>query len=995
MTYHVEVSPTVKQSTHHVSLTDGKKTLGLIICDSKGAADPFNISAAPNQRSSLRTKTGTTKYEDLEEPWSATAQDDWSGGRALEDYENDTTRFFDSRRCQTAFNQIYNGPLDYYAVGLKDSLTNWPGSVSWKSLFAGCAYGYQFTLDSSMTAGQVYILLRRRGTPKAGLKVDLCQNDNGKPGTVLETHTYTVTEIPDVLSEWRKFTFTDRTLASGVYWIKISTTAGEFSDNCWQIGVKASAEPSTYYYNGTSWSTTVNHDIYYRICAGDTGRSARFFTYKQLTFALTQLPSGSPKLYINGDIGEADSNSGHLDQVIDATKSWTTNQWKGCRVGIIAGTGIAETGSVWRTIVSNDATTLTVDENWEIQHDTTTVYVITDTDHFYEIPALTHGLTGYVWDICITNDIIYFAQGDSIAIQKLRWKGGSWASMADSFTHKINGTDMTISNCAMYLKTVRDTSGLVLWRANNNDANHQISISMTAVTDWLANAITVANYTTEISSSNDDVYTAGVDFGKPDDVAIMYKLTAGTVSGTDHPVFEVTLQSSEDNVVYEDVHTVSIDTSASEVYFACSTKKRYRRLNIRIAAGTGSKLSSVKVETVNHSKFIGTHTFNDSYGKITSLAEYPMMTNSLYKTLWINREGMIHSISSEGVVDTINLEELATVMEEWNGKTAAIHNVYYYVRWMQGSIQRYYNLQLDSVGPDRDAGLPEERRGQIADMLPYPGRYFCAIDAGEEGFSSVLLNNNSGWHEIYRAPNPGERIRALGYLPISGKRPDRLWVSVGDDIVWLVMPSNTLKAYYDDQAEYTHESILVSSWMSIGMVDVIKQWGSMNVMAENLIEDEVYIEADYQIDQDPTWYPMSEFYHESPTQEIKFKDDFGVSAKRLRYRLRLQTKNKTKTPFIKAVVMKTVIKVATKYCYAMSCRNVVEDVNLRGEMEDITPWDRLTILTEWANNATALRMNCFTDPFDDHIVFVDPPTFQNLRETKTPGNLVQITLNEI
>ena len=475
----------------------------------------------------------------------------------------------------------------------------------------------------------------------------------------------------------------------------------------------------------------------------------------------------------------------------------------------------------------------------------------------------------------------------------------------------------------------------------------------------------------------------------------MYKLTAGTISGTDHPVFEVTLQSSEDNVVYEDVNTVSIDTSASEIYFACSTKKRYRRLNIRIAAGTGSKLSSVKVETVNHSKFIGTHTFNDSYGKITSLAEYPMMTNSLYKTLWINREGMIHSISSEGVVDTINLEELATVMEEWNGKAAAIHNVYYYVRWMQGSIQRYYNLQLDSVGPDRDAGLPEERRGQIADLLPYPGRYFCAIDAGKEGYSSVLLNNNSGWHEIYRAPNPGEQIRALGYLPISGKRPDRLWISVGDDIVWLVMPSNTLKAYYDDQAEYTHESVLVSSWMSIGMVDVIKQWGSMNVMAENLIEDEVYIEADYQIDQDPTWYPMSEFYHESPTQEIKFKDDFGVSAKRLRYRLRLQTNDKTKTPFIKAVVMKTVIKVATKYCYAMSCRNVVEDVNLRGEMEDITPWDRLTILTEWANNATALRMNCFTDPFDDHIVFVDPPTFQNLRETKTPGNLVQITLNEI
>ena len=107
---------------------------------------------------------------------------------------------------------------------------------------------------------------------------------------------------------------------------------------------------------------------------------------------------------------------------------------------------------------------------------------------------------------------------------------------------------------------------------------------------------------------------------------------------------------------------------------------------------------------------------------------------------------------------------------------------------MRGGIQRYYNQQVDSVGPDKDTGLPEDRQGQIADLCVYPGRYFAAIDAGD-GYSSVLMNNNSGWHEIYRAPNPGERIRHLGYQAISGTRPDRLWISVGDDIVWLVMPS--------------------------------------------------------------------------------------------------------------------------------------------------------------------------------------------------------------
>lgn len=998
--YNVEVSPEIEQSTHHVSLSDGKKTLGLIICDSKGAADPFNLSASPNQRSALRTKSGSTKYEDLEEPWSATAQDNWSGGRALEDYENDTTRFFDSKRCQTAFEQIYCAPLEYYATGLKDAVTNYPGSVYWRTMYAGNYLVRQIDLDNAMQAGEIYILLRRRGTPKAGLTVELAADIEG--GTVLESHSYTTDEITDVISEWKKFTFDERTLPAGAVFLRIGSSVGDTTDY-WQIGVKPEGnEQKTYTYDA-GWNPTSLFDVYFRVCAANTGRKARFFTYNQLTMAISQLPSGDPKLYINGDIGMAEANTGQMNKVIDSTKHWTVNEWRGCRVGIIRGTGVAEHVSVWRTIVSNDADSLTTDEPWMIEQDTSTTYIITDTERFTEIDPATHGLTGYVTDIVVVNGIIYFAQGDEIPIRKMKWSAGIWTSIPDEYQHTIQPAgsplpareEVTIRNCAMYLQTVRDTTGLILWRGQNNDDNHQISISQSAITDWRDEQIVLADYTTTINSNNDDVYTAGVDFGKPDDVAMMYKITAGTITGTKLPKFRVMIQGSEDNIIYEDIKSVDLDASQEEIYLACTSHKRWRRCHITIIAGTSPTMSGVRVETVANSKFIGKAAFNDSYGKITGLAEYPQMMNSQYKTLWINREGMIHSISGDGVVDTINLEELSTVMEEGNGSTSMVHNIYYYVRWMWGGIQRYYNQQLDSVGPDRDAGLPEDRQGAISDMLGYPGRYFAAIDAGEDGYSSVLLNNNTGWHEIYRAPNAGERITALGYQAVAGKRPDRLWISVGDDIIWLVMPSNTLKAYYDKAAEYTHESVLVSSWMSIGMIDVIKQWGSMNIMAENLEDEAVYIEADYQIDQDPTWYPMSGHYVESPDQEILFNDAFGVSAKRLRYRLRLQTNDKSKTPFIKAVVMKTVIRVGTKYCYAMSCRNVIDDVNLRGEVEDISPWDRLATLISWADNATALRLHAFTDPFDDKRVFLDPPTISNLREVKRQGNILQITLNEI
>ena len=73
----------------------------------------------------------------------------------------------------------------------------------------------------------------------------------------------------------------------------------------------------------------------------------------------------------------------------------------------------------------------------------------------------------------------------------------------------------------------------------------------------------------------------------------------------------------------------------------------------------------------------------------------------------------------------------------------------------------------------------------------------------------------------------------------------------------------------------------------------------------------------------------------------------------------------------------------------------MDDVNLCGEPEDITPWQRLETLIEWADNATALRMRAFTYPYDDRVVFLDPPNISNLREKDTPGMLMTISLNEI
>lgn len=256
------------------------------------------------------------------------------------------------------------------------------------------------------------------------------------------------------------------------------------------------------------------------------------------------------------------------------------------------------------------------------------------------------------------------------------------------------------------------------------------------------------------------------------------------------------------------------------------------------------------------------------------------------------------------------------------------------------------------------------------------------------------MNNESGWHEIYRAPNIGERIFDMSFQAIPTDEPDRLWFSVGDDIAWLVMPSKTLKAVFDTHAEYTHESVVVSSWHSASMVDITKLWKSINIISENLEADSVFIEADYQIDQETEWHPLPAEFNVIPSQEIQLRETFGVSGKRMRYRLRMQTIDKTKTPRIKTVVVKAIGRVDLKYAYSFPYRIIEDSVNLLGEPEDMTPEEVQDTVNEWAGGITKLLMHSTKKLFDNKWVYLNAASFNSVKENEE-GYVGTITATEI
>ena len=272
----------------------------------------------------------------------------------------------------------------------------------------------------SLLASELYIHLRRRGTPASSLVVELVNSLTAT--TALASHTYTITEINDTLSEFAKFTFNPVALSSNTnYYIRVHCDAGTTDDH-WEVGYKVNNQRGSYYSaDGINYNSG-NFEIYYRIAEEQTGYKTKFFTYEQIPFMLRQKIGSTPTLWINGDIGKA--TAAILSTITDSTKSWDTNIFKGARVGIVYRNGSEEHVDTWRTITGNTSNSLTVDRPFDIIASANFTYVIVDTPTWQQITG--HGLTSYVTDVHVIRGVVYFAQGDYVDARKMRWHDGAF-----------------------------------------------------------------------------------------------------------------------------------------------------------------------------------------------------------------------------------------------------------------------------------------------------------------------------------------------------------------------------------------------------------------------------------------------------------------------------------------------------------------------------------------------------------------------------------------
>lgn len=412
----------------------------------------------PLSPTALKTSSGGAQYDDLELPFMAREQKDWSGGRGQKRLADDTTRYLDAYAVDTSHaGKSYLAPRARY--GRKIRIAN-DVTLEDHSPFAlegdFKISAFQFTADSAWTGTltYVYVPLQKVGTPGT-LYCEIWTDGSDLPvAKIGASDTLTAGQMVDTLWRTHRFSPTGITLTPGQqYWLVLYDSGAPDEDNYWNIlygGVAAALHafrPNT----GSSWESTTDAACQFRITDSEADIKAHFFDYKRATYALrtTVATSATSELWMNGDRGTADSNSGNLDRLVDATKAngigydWANDQWNGCVVLIVAGPG-SEEEQPWRviidTVVSGGSAYVTVTPSWKTTHTTFTEYVILGSDQWQRVDSTASGTTALpivaTGKPAIAGDYVYFPGGYGVLPYYYR----AYNNSSGVWTHQIAQT---------------------------------------------------------------------------------------------------------------------------------------------------------------------------------------------------------------------------------------------------------------------------------------------------------------------------------------------------------------------------------------------------------------------------------------------------------------------------------------------------------------------------------------------------------------------------
>lgn len=970
---------------YHIQLTKSGTTVGFNLCDANGNLTPLAISKEPQPRLSIKMSQGGTKHSDYEPPYRSIEQNDWSGGRGLDDFDLDGTRYYDALMANTwREGEIRLGPRPVYSTGYRSAIQNmnyhtksvtggvvtknYP-NITFKGLYGSWQYIASRVLPGSdYTTDKAYVEVKKVGTPNGSLTLALYSATGGSPdtpNTLLASGTIAESSV-DVFATMLCATVAQAVDDETYYFIVAYGHDDDDADNHYLVSTYDFDDTAAACYSadGSSWSATTSYYLRYRIVDADTPFRAFFFNHQETLYACLDYADGSnPAIYRNGFKGWA--TSAGAATLTDSTQTWLTNSLIGSIAILVRGQG-TNTKDRYRVIIGNTATQITVSPNWAIQPDETTRYAIvaTEIQDSWDWDEVTgHGLTGHITDVLAYNNMVYFCRGEGLDI----------VHMHDEIFETEEG------NRGTFILAAPDSNGKnKIWLAHRE---FPANISK-ADPVWGEASITVADldfdFDVAVTNGSMEADSDWTSVGTPTTQARSDTqkkdgdYSRRVVADADNEGITQTITTEADTFyevsvwVYVVSGAVSLDFGGSEMDYTSTAAAWVRLKGRKLISGTTAAFSVLSRGGAGefyadeaYIRVLPTNLKDVGYERITGMVRYGEPLRC-----WVATTGSLY-MEDNGEFLSIPLEEFHNAQDERNGSALVVSDVYLYLSFLSG-MERYYKSNLDDMGPNRDEGLPTERRGFIADFAAYPGYIFAAYNAGPRGpisgdrYSSILMNNGYGWHECYRAP-ANECIQSLFIQPINTDAVDRLWFSKGSDILWIPVEHRP-----DQNADYRyhHTAVVELQRMFNGMHDVDKYYDELSIHAEYATGEHVI--AEYRVDNDTSWTEIGTF-DTAPVESIAI-GSHDVSGKSIRLRLRVEGKAQNSSPTIDAVVLDTIEHVPQKHSYSMTFRFEDNNITLIGKGEHDRNETGLTTLAGWVDSVTPLTMRSMNSMFDNKIV---------------------------
>lgn len=303
-----------------------------------------------------------------------------------------------------------------------------------------------------------------------------------------------------------------------------------------------------------------------------------------------------------------------------------------------------------------------------------------------------------------------------------------------------------------------------------------------------------------------------------------------------------------------------------------------------------------------------------------------------------------------------------------NGQAAISKGQFLYFNWLF-SDERLFGATLDDIGQGwRGPAIPNGREGKTARYCTYVNLVLKAVDAGASGTSSVMAWDGVGWHEIFRAPQAGKRIRDLAIQVISGSR-NRLWIDCGGDLIYMDMPYEKARPIDDSSFNYQHEGVLYSSILDMGAASKLpKLIKDLTATTKNLNGSGIRIEVDYQVDDQcgkdgiANWTTIQPFL-KSPEDSVRINQGHVTQ---FAYRFRLMTDDSDVPPDLKAVVPSGFARSPYRLTWNMRVRTGGKNAP---QSDDLDDW-----LLEAGRFPGRILMTSKWRSLHNYYVIVAPPT---------------------